>query len=136
MTATRLRRRLLGVAAGAAAVTLATATTASAHFCYVANMSDGAHQALSSSNSVFVALSDVAEMFVLPPSCQGLGIGDAVVADWMAAFGVEQEPLIHSRTVMAQGAIGKSQGINHLSGADFAFLDAALTDAVAEAGCL
>ncbi|WP_153397532.1 hypothetical protein [Ornithinicoccus halotolerans] len=136
MTTTRLRRRLLGVAAGAAAVTLVTATTASAHFCYVANMSDAARQALASNNSVFVELSDVAEMFVLPPSCQGLGLGDAAVAEWMAAFGVEQEPMIHSRAVMAKGAMGKSQGINHLSDADFAFLDGALTDGVMEVGCL
>jgi hypothetical protein len=133
-------RRFLGVAAGAAALTMALAPAASAHHCYKVDWNENAYANLAK-GTAWMPLSDMAELFVaeFAPTCTGLGIGDDAVAAWMADSGTAQEPLVHTRTVVGGGAFhnaGKTPPpINYLSDADFVFLEEQLGTLIVEAGC-
>lgn len=123
-------RRTGAAVAGAAAITLATATVASAHHCYKVDWNDRAHAAVSS-GTAWMPLSDLGAMIISydygAPQCAY--VADAVVADYMAAMGMTEEPLIHSRATTGSGAAYQGKTVkpfNYLGESDFVVLDAAL----------
>lgn len=110
------RRVTLTVAAAATALTLG-AGSASAHFCYVKNLTPQAMKGQAGSQA-FTSFGDLAAMITgLCPA------GVQVLAD---AAGVSVDTPIHNKTVMAHGV--SNGGIGHL---DFAAIEAAEDDAVA-----
>lgn len=120
-----LARRISTVAVPVAAGLALTMAPASAHFCYVNNMTPQAMSGAAGSNG-FATFGELALEFTgLCPA------GIQVLAD---AAGVSVGTPINLHAVMAGGAAknGKDAGgINHL---DFAAIDAAFPDAVAACG--
>ena len=135
---TGLRR--LGLAASmTAALTLAGASTASAHHCYKDTWSAAAHSQQSSNKSPWMTLSDLGVQFIIigelnAPECAG--VADDVVADLMRDKGLVQEPLIHTKATVGGGAFyhkGKAPGpFEYLSEADFEFLTVGVIEGVAK----
>jgi hypothetical protein len=125
-------RRMLGAAA-AAAFLVTSAGTASAHHCYKEQWNAAAYENHLRGNTAWMPLSDMAVEFVLAPmglAEQCAWAADAAVEDYMAAMGMTQEPLIHSKATIGSGAYykkGKAPGrIAYLEDADFAVLEGAL----------
>lgn len=98
--------RATATVALAVAMTMVGATAASAHHCYREQWADAAYQHHLRGGTAWVPLSDLGAMFVIPPELQDeCGyVADDVVAGFMADYGLEQEPLIHSRAVVGRGA--------------------------------
>ena len=116
-----LVRRISTIAAGTAAALALGLGPASAHFCYVNNMTPQA-MAGASNSSGFVSFHDLAFQFT--------GLCDAGIQVLADAAGISGETPINARTVMASGAEfqGKdARGISHL---DFEAIDAAFPDAI------
>ena len=127
-------RRAGAAVAGAAAITLATASIASAHHCYKVDWNDRAYAAVSG-GTAWMSLSDLAGMVISEqiglPQCAY--VGDAVAADFMAARGLATEPLIHSRATTGGGAAHQGKTVKpfaYLGDADFVILDASLNEHV------
>ena len=127
-------RRTGAAVAGAAAISLATASIASAHHCYKVDWNDRAYAAVSS-GTAWMSLSDLAGMVISEqiglPQCAY--VGDAVAADYMAAKGMTEEPLIHSKATTGGGAAHRGKTVkpfSYLNEADFVILDEALTEHV------
>jgi hypothetical protein len=112
-------RRAAVVLAGATTAIALSATSATAHFCFNAHAVQQGAQGMADSNG-FASFEELAFEFTgLCPE------GIEILAD---AAGVETWTAINVRTVMASGAVGKSQGISHL---DFDAIDAATPAAIA-----
>lgn len=97
-------------AAGLSVVALVTsAGAASAHHCYKEEWTEAAYQRLAAGGTAWVSLSDVGTMFLVPPEHQAdCGwVVDEAVAEWMAAEGLTQEPLIHVKATVGGGAYYK-----------------------------
>ena len=102
-------RRMLGAAA-AAAFLVTSAGTASAHHCYKEQWNAAAYENHLRGNTAWMPLSDMAVEFVLAPmglAEQCAWAADAAVEDYMAAMGMTQEPLIHSKATIGSGAYYK-----------------------------
>jgi hypothetical protein len=115
-------RRLSTLSIGTIAAVALGLGPASAHICYVNNMTPQA-MAGASSSSGFLSFHDLAFQFT--------NLCDAGIQVLAGAAGVSVETPINTRAVMAGGAEfqGKdARGISHL---DFEALDAAFPDAVA-----
>lgn len=133
-----MSKRTISVGGGlAAALLLVSAGTASAHHCYK-SWSEAAYEHHLAGGTAWVPLSTLGEMFLIPPELQAdCGwAADAAVADFMAARGMEQEPLIHSKATTGSGAYykkGHQPGpFSYLEDADFMELDGYLSGYLAE----
>lgn len=130
-----IMRRTIGVVAGAAALTLGTATVASAHHCYKVDWNDRAYENHMRGGTAWVSLSGLGSMIIAQdiglPQCADYSY--IAVDHWMEQTGTTTEPLIHSKATIASGAMahGKSpKPINSLGEADFVILGEGLTMAV------
>ncbi|ROR66155.1 hypothetical protein [Agrococcus jenensis] len=128
-------RRATATVALAVAMTLVGATAASAHHCYREQWADAAYQHHLQGGTAWVPLSDLGAMFVIPPDLQEQCgyVADEVVADFMEDYGLEQEPLIHSRAMVGRGAgyQGKDVPFSYLDEEQFEALTVALLAGVA-----
>ena len=121
-------RRALGlggsIVAATAALVLVGTTAASAHHCYKDEWRDAAHAHHLAGGTAWISLSDMGEEFLIPPELQeacGYVADDAVEA-FMDEFGLEQEPLIHSRATVGSGAAYQGKDVkpfSYLTEADF-----------------
>jgi len=114
-------RRLSTISVGTVAAVALGLGPASAHFCYVNNMTPQAMAGASNSNG-FVSFHDLAFQFT--------GLCDAGIQVLADAAGISVETPINVHAVMASGAEfqGKdARGISHL---DFEAIDAAFPDAI------
>lgn len=137
----RAGRRLLGVVAGVAALSLGVATTASAHHCYKAEWEAAAAEQLASGKTPWVPLSDLADYYLgfEFPDCENEGLGDFAVAAWMAETGTVDEPLVHSRATAGGGAAHQGKTVKpflYLDDADFDFIVGEWIKAGMNAGCI
>lgn len=132
MTTAATKRRVTATVALAAALTmLVGAAAASAHHCYRDQWADAAYQHHLQGGTSWVALSDLGAMLVIPPELQEhcVWVADEVVADFMEDYGLEQEPLIHTRAVVARGAAYQGKTVapfSYLTEAQFGELTVAL----------
>ena len=133
----RTMRRAGTVLAATAAITLAGSTMASAHHCYKNQWQEAAHQAQSKGNSAWMPLSDLGATFLIGPDyAQQCGyVADDAVAQWMAAKGITQEPLIHTRATIGSGSYYTKgvapRPISYLDDDDFGMLTMAIVDGMA-----
>lgn len=102
----RMSSRIRYAAALAAVGLVTSAGAASAHHCYKDQWADAAYQHHLAGGTAWVSLSDLGTMFLVPPELQEdcAWVVDEVVADWMEANGMSQEPLIHSKATVGGGA--------------------------------
>lgn len=134
----RTIRRIQVAAAVAAGLLTVTAGTASAHHCYKEHWAEAAHENHLRGNTPWVPLSDLGVMYLIPPELQAdcAWTADAAVADFMAAHGMPQEPLIHTKATVGSGAYykkGQAPGpFGYLDDADFMELDVLLGGYLAE----
>jgi hypothetical protein len=115
-------RRISTIALGTVAAVALGLGPASAHFCYVNNMTPQGMAGANNSNS-FVSFHDLAAEFT--------GLCDSGIQVLAAAAGISVDTPINARAVMASGAESRGKdapGISHL---DFEAIDAAFADAVA-----
>lgn len=115
-------RRISTIALGTVAALALGLGPATAHFCYVNNMTPQAMSGAGNSSN-FVSFHDLAAEFT--------GLCDAGIQVLADAAGISVDTPIHVHAVMASGAAfqGKdAPGISHL---DFDAIDAAFPDAVA-----
>ncbi|WP_277454566.1 hypothetical protein [Janibacter sp. DB-40] len=129
-------RRSVGVIAGAAALTLGTATVASAHHCYKVDWNDKAAEQLARGGTAWLPLTDLGAMIIAEemgqPQCAGYA--SIAVDHWMAETGATSEPLIHSKATVGGGAYynkGKApKPFGYLGEADFVILTDGLMMAI------
>lgn len=117
MTTPGLAPRATAAVALAVAMTMVGASAASAHHCYRDQWADAAYQHHLQGGTVWVPLSDLGAMFVIPPELQeecGY-VADEVVADFMADHGMTQEPLIHTRATVGSGAAYQGKDVRPFS---------------------
>lgn len=132
--------RALGTVAGAFALTLGVASTASAHHCYKLDWNDKAAQQQATNGSPWTPLSTLGAMVIAQdvgmPECAGYS--SVAVDHWMAQTGTTTEPLIHLRATVGGGALrhnpqGKTaQTIGYLTDADFMILEEGIGMAIAQ----
>ncbi|GAA4426602.1 hypothetical protein GCM10023169_25560 [Georgenia halophila] len=131
---TRVFGRCIGAVAGAAAFSLALATTASAHECYKEDWSDAAHARLSQGGTAWLPMSDLGEYVVAVemglPECAY--VVDGVVDDYVAMTGLDAEPLVHSRATIGGGPERGGRAAPPISYLDFSILGPLLEDAVGD----
>lgn len=130
-------RRAVGTVAGAAAVTLVTATMASAHHCYKVEWNENSYAHHVQGGTAWMPLSDIGAMIISEeiglPQCAY--VADAVVADFMDIKGLTQEPLVHSRATTGGGAAHQGKTVkpfNYLVEEDFILLEQLMGAAVGE----
>ena len=133
----RASARLLAALAGAAALSIAVAGTASAHHCYKQDWNDAALAQLSQGGTPWQPLTDIGEFVVAVeiglPQCTY--VVDGVVADFMTAKGLTEVPLIHTRATAGGGAAHQGKDVppfGYLTDSDFALLDSLLEPAIEE----
>lgn len=137
MTTAATKRRVTATVALAAALSMFGATAASAHHCYKDEWAAAAYQHHLQGGTAWVSLSDMGRMFFIPEELQDEcgWVADAVVADFMDDYGLEQEPLIHSRAVVARGAAYQGKDVepfSYLTEAQFAVLGEGLAAGLLE----
>ena len=134
-------RRALGmggsIVAATAALVLVGTTAASAHHCYKDEWQAAAYQRHLAGGTAWVPLSDLASTFIEPEDQELCGyIGDEVVADFMLAYGLTQEPILHSRAIVGGGALhhkGKEPApFSYLVEEHFVWLTGELTSRLTE----
>lgn len=136
MTRASIAGRATATVALALTLTIVGATAASAHHCYKDDWADAAYQHHAQGGTAWVTLSDLGTMFLIPPELQEQCgyVADDAVADFMAAHGLTQEPLIHSQATVGSGAAYQGRGsmpFSYLSDADFEELSISLLTGLA-----
>lgn len=133
----RVTGRLLAVVAGTAALSVGLAGTASAFHCYKEDWNDAAYAHHSQGGTAWLPLSDLGEILIAEelglPQCAF--VADGVIADFMEAKGLTEEPLILSRAVAGGGAAHQGKDVppfNYLTDADFVLLESLLGPAIEE----
>ncbi len=129
-------RRSVGVIAGAAALTLGTATVASAHHCYKVDWNDKAYEQLSKGGTAWMPLTDLGAMIISEeigqPQCAGYA--SIAVDHWMAETGTTKVPLLHSKATVGSGSYYKRgvapKPFAYLEEADFMILEEGLGMAI------
>ena len=129
-------RRTGTVAATVAAMTLAGSSMASAHHCYKNYWQPNAYTQHLKGNTPWMPLSDMGTMYIIGPeyAAQCGYVADGVVADFMKAHGLSQEPLIHSRATTGSGAAYQGKNVkpfNYLSEEDFGMLTMGIVEGMA-----
>ena len=129
-------RRTGTVASAVAAMTLAGSSMASAHHCYKNYWQPNAYTQHLKGNTPWMPLSDMGTMFIIGPEYaeQCGSVADDVVADFMEARGLTQEPLIHSRATTGGGAAHQGKTVkpfSYLSDEDFEVLTVGIIDGMA-----
>ena len=119
-----LLKRTAIVATTVGLLLVLTASSALAHFCFNASRSDRGNQAASKSP----AWSSIEE--ILRDEFQLCNAGVRHVQSGIAAAGFPRNLLIHQRTIMAQGRLGRHQhlsvnrkGVDHLTEGDFVLFE-------------
>jgi hypothetical protein len=119
-----LFRRTAIVATAVALLLVLTAGSALAHFCFNASRSDRGNEAAAGSPTWLSVEELLRDEFRL---CNA---GVRHVLDGIEAAGFPRNLLIHGRTVMAQGRLGKHQhlsvnrkGVDHLTNRDFVLFE-------------
>ena len=115
-------RRLSTISIGTVAAVALSLGPASAHFCYVNNMTPRA-MAVASNSSGFVSFHDLALEFT--------GLCDAGIQVLADAAGISVATPINMHAVMAGGAESRGKDARGISHLDFDAIDAAFPDAVA-----
>ncbi|MCR8671079.1 hypothetical protein [Agrococcus sp. HG114] len=128
--------RATATVALAVALTMIGATAASAHHCYKDEWADAAYQHHLRGGTPWVPLSDLGAQFLIPPELQDdCGyVADEVVADFMADYGLQQEPLIHTRATVGSGAAYQGKDVrpfSYLTEEQFGVLTVSMMDALA-----
>lgn len=128
-------RRAVGVVAGAAALTLGTASIASAHHCYKVDWNAKAYENHARGNTPWTPLTDMGAMIIAEdiglPQCAGYA--SVAVDHWMAETGATSVPLIHAKATVGSGAMQKGKapkGFAYLDGSDFMILEEGLGMAI------
>ena len=119
-----MRSRIIAGAVLTGALLVASAGSASAHHCYKDKWQDAAYQHHLAGGTAWVPISDLGEEFLVPPQWQeACGyVADLATRDFMAAHGMTQEPLIHSKAITGSGAYNKGKApkpFSYLSDSDF-----------------
>ena len=132
-----LVRRSGAVVAGAAAITVATASIASAHHCYKVDWQEAAYAHHVEGGTAWWTLSDLGAMIISEdiglPQCSY--VAEDVVAEFMEEKGLEVEPLIHSRATAGGGAAHQGKTVKpfeYLTQQDFVWLTAAIGTGIEE----
>lgn len=99
-------RRTGVVLAGTAALTMGLGSSAWAHHCYKDSWQTAASEQLAEGQTAWMPMSDFVGMMITifegTEDC--VAHADEWVAAWMAANGIEDEPLIHMRATVGGGA--------------------------------
>ena len=114
-------RRLSTITIGTVAAVALGLGPASAHFCYVNNMTPQAMAGASNSNG-FASFHDLAFQFT--------GLCDAGIQVLADAAGISIETPINMHAVMASGAEFQGKDAGGISHLDFEAIDAAFPDAI------
>ena len=132
--------RVLGTLAGASALALGVASTASAHHCYKLDWNDKAAEQQAGNGSPWTPLSTLGAMVIAQdvgmPECAGYS--SVAIDHWMEETGTTSEPLIHLRATVGGGALhhnppGRTaRSIGYLTDADFAILEEGIGLAIAQ----
>jgi hypothetical protein len=114
-------RRALGlggsIVAAAAALVLVGSSAASAHHCYKDEWRAAAYAHHLAGGTPWVSLSDMGQMFFVPPELQETCgyIADDAVEAFMTANGLTQEPMIHSKATVGGGAAHQGKDVKPFS---------------------
>lgn len=133
----RSTRRMSLTAAVTTLLLAGGAASASAHHCFKDQWADAAYQHHLQGGTPWVPISDLGASIFIPPELQeSCGwAADAAAADFMAARGLTQEPLIHAKATVGGGALqqGKAPGpFSYLGEEDFMILTESLMGYLAE----
>lgn len=136
-TSRRAVGRAGSIIAAAAALVLLGGSAASAHFCYKDQWAAAAHAHHAAGGTAWVPLSELGKQFISEGLLESCGhVADEAVEAFMAAEGLAQEPLIHSRAVVAGGAVfnaGKQpKPFSYLTEEQFGVLTVELDERLAE----
>ena len=117
-------KRTAIVAIGVALLLVLTAGSALAHFCFNASRSDRGNQQAAKSPA-WLSIEEI-----LRDEFQLCNAGVRHVQNGIAAAGFPRNLLIHERTIMAQGRLGRHQhlsvnrkGVDHLTQRDFVLFE-------------
>jgi hypothetical protein len=123
-------KRTAIVAIGTALLLVLTASSAFAHFCFNASRSDKGNQEAAKSPA-WLSIEEL-----LRDEFQLCNAGVSHVQSRIAAAGFPRNLLIHERTIMAQGRLGRHQhlsanrkGVDHLTEGDFVLFEGLVEEA-------
>lgn len=143
MTRRTWAARGMTVAAATAAISIVTASSASAHHCFKESWADAAYAHHAAGGTAWIPLSQLGQMIIAMPEPDGYGRPECAsyldaesLQPWLESKDLAQEPLIHFRATVGGGAYykkGKAPGpFGYLGEEDFVALEALLAQAVAE----
>lgn len=133
MTRRTWAARGMTVAAATAAISIVTASSASAHHCFKESWADAAYAHHAAGGTAWLPLSQLGQMIIADEEF-GMGMPECapyftaeLIQPWLTENGFDQEPLIHSKATVGGGALynkGKSpKPFGYLDDEDFMALD-------------
>ena len=135
--------RGMTVAAATAALSIVTASSASAHHCFKEDWADAAYAHHAAGGTAWIPLTQLGQMIISAPAPDGAGMPECasyfdaeLLQPWLESKDLAQEPLIHFRATVGGGAYykkGKAPApFDYLGDEDFVALDALLGQAIEE----